>query len=54
MVVTRIDRNDLSKARDRAHILIGLAIAVSNVDQIIDIIKKSKDPSEAKRELLKN
>jgi DNA gyrase subunit A len=53
-IVTNRTRNDLSKARDRAHILIGLAIAVSNVDKIIDIIKKSKDPSEAKRELLKS
>jgi len=53
-IITNRTRNDLSKARDRAHILIGLAIAVSNVDKIIDIIKKSKDPNEAKRELLKS
>ena len=53
-IITNRTRNDLSKARDRTHILIGLAIAVSNVDKIIDIIKKSKDPNEAKRELLKS
>ena len=46
-------RYDLSKARDRAHTLIGLAIAVANVDSIIDIIKSSKDPNEAKTSLLK-
>ena len=53
-IITNRTRNDLSKARDRAHILIGLAIAVSNVDKIIDIIKKSKDPNEAKIALLKS
>ena len=53
-IIANRTRNDLSKARDRAHILIGLAIAVSNVDKIISVIKKSKDPSDAKRELLKS
>ncbi len=46
-------RYDLNKARDRAHVLTGLAIAISNVDQVIEIIKSSKDPSSAKIELLK-
>ena len=53
-VITGRTRFDLDKARDRAHVLIGLAIAVSNVDKIIEIIKKSKDPNTAKIELLKN
>ena len=42
----------LSKARDRAHVLIGLAIAVSNIDEVIAIIKNSVDPDEAKKILL--
>ena len=53
-VITGRTRFDLDKARDRAHVLIGLAIAVSNVDKIIEIIKKSTDPNTAKIELLKN
>ena len=43
---------DLKKAEDRAHILIGLATAVENIDQIIKIIKNSKDNQTAKRNLL--
>jgi DNA gyrase subunit A len=42
----------LSKARDRAHVLIGLAIAVSNIDEVIAIIKNTVDPDEAKKILL--
>ncbi len=52
-VISNRTRYDLSKARDRAHTLIGLAIAVANVDKVIDIIKSSKDPNEAKTSLLK-
>tara|TARA_B110001454_G_C12722320_1_gene435274 strand:+ start:1464 stop:4166 length:2703 start_codon:yes stop_codon:yes gene_type:complete len=52
-IVSLRTRYDLNKARDRAHVLTGLAIAISNVDQVIEIIKKSKDPSSAKIELLK-
>ena len=52
-IISNRTRYDLSKARDRAHTLIGLAIAVANVDSIIDIIKSSKDPNEAKTSLLK-
>ncbi len=52
-IISNRTRHDLSKARDRAHILIGLAIAVANVDSVIDIIKSSKDPNEAKTSLLK-
>ena len=52
-IISLRTRYDLNKARDRAHVLTGLAIAISNVDQVIEIIKSSKDPSSAKIELLK-
>ncbi len=42
----------LNKARDKTHILIGLAVAVSNIDEIVELIKKSKDAAEAKEKLL--
>ncbi len=42
----------LNKARDKTHILIGLAVAVSNIDEIVELIKKSKDAAEAKVKLL--
>ncbi len=44
---------DLRKARSRAHILEGLAIALANIDPIIALIKKSQTPAEAKQSLLK-
>ena len=43
---------DLKKAEERAHILIGLAAAVENIDQVIKIIKNSKDNETAKKNLL--
>jgi DNA gyrase subunit A len=43
---------DLKKAEERAHILIGLATAVENIDEIIKIIKNSKDTETAKKNLL--
>ena len=43
---------DLKKAEERAHILIGLATAVENIDEIIKIIKNSKDTENAKKNLL--
>ena len=43
---------DLKKAEERAHILIGLATAVENIDAIIKIIKNSKDNNTAKKSLL--
>ena len=52
-IISLRTRYELNKARDRAHVLTGLAIAISNVDQVIEIIKSSKDPSSAKIELLK-
>lgn len=42
----------LNKARDKAHILLGLTIAVSNIDEIIRIIKAASDPNAAKQELM--
>ena len=47
-VVTRRTVYDLRKARDRAHILEGLAIALANIDEIIELIKNSASPAEAK------
>jgi DNA gyrase subunit A len=51
-VVTRRTVFELSKARDRAHILEGLAIALSNIDEIITLIKQSPSPVVAKAALL--
>lgn len=51
-VVTRRCIYELRKARDKAHLLEGLGIALSNVDEVVDMIKKSKTPSEAKEKLL--
>jgi len=51
-VVTRRTVHDLGKARARAHILEGLAVALANIDSIIDLIKKSPTPAEAKQGLL--
>jgi DNA gyrase subunit A len=47
-VVTRRTVFDLRKARDRAHTLEGLAIALANIDPIIELIRKSPTPAEAK------
>ena len=51
-VVTRRTIFDLQKARDREHILEGLAIALSNIDPMIALIKQAKDAAEAKTKLL--
>jgi DNA gyrase subunit A len=50
-VIKRV-KFDLKKAEERAHILIGLATAVENIDEIIKIIKNSKDTETAKKNLL--
>ncbi len=50
-VIKRV-KYDLKKAEERAHILIGLAAAVENIDEVIKIIKNSKDISFAKKNLL--
>ncbi|MDP1957542.1 MAG: DNA gyrase C-terminal beta-propeller domain-containing protein, partial [Rhodocyclaceae bacterium] len=51
-VVTRRTAFELRKARDRGHILEGLAVALSNVDEIIALIKAAPTPADAKRELM--
>jgi len=51
-VVTRRTVFDLRKARDRAHVLEGLAVALSNVDEVIAIIKAAATPAIAKSELM--
>lgn len=52
-VVRRRTEFDLEKARDRAHILEGLRIALANIDKVIETIKKSKDKDEARENLMK-
>jgi DNA gyrase subunit A len=51
-VVTRRTKFDLNKARDRAHILVGLAIAVANIDELVALIRKAPDPQTAKEQLM--
>jgi DNA gyrase subunit A len=51
-VVTRRTVFELKKARERGHILEGLAVALSNVDDVIELIKRAPSPADAKRELL--
>lgn len=52
-VVRRRTQFDLNKAKDRAHILEGLVMALAHIDEIINTIKKSKDKEEAKNNLIK-
>ena len=52
-VITRRTTFLLGKARDRAHVLIGLAIAVANIDEVIAVIKASADPNIAREELMR-
>src|SRR3989339_812322 len=52
-VITRRTQFDLEKAKDRAHILEGLMIALKNIDEVIKVIKKSADKEEAKANLIK-
>ncbi len=51
-VITRRTIYELGKARERAHILAGLAVAVANIDDIIALIRNAKSPQEAKEGLL--
>ena len=51
-VVTRRTKFELNKARDRAHILAGLAIAVANIDEVVALIRRSPDPQTARVELM--
>ena len=52
-IVIKRTKFDLRKAEDRAHILEGLKIALSDIDKIIETIKKSPDPASAKDQLIK-
>jgi DNA gyrase subunit A len=52
-VVYRRTKHLLGKARDRAHVLVGLAIAVANIDEMIKLIRAAKDANEAREELMK-
>src|SRR4051812_32362432 len=51
-IVTRRTIHDLAKARDRAHVLEGLAVALANIDDVIALIKASPTPPEAKAALV--
>ena len=51
-VITRRTRFELNKARDRAHVLAGLAVAVANIDEVIRVIRTSPDPASAREALM--
>ncbi len=51
-VVTRRTIYELRKARERAHVLEGLAVALANIDEVIELIKASPNPAEAKQGLM--
>jgi DNA gyrase subunit A len=51
-VILRRSRYRLAKARERGHLLIGLAIAVANIDEVIRLIRASRDPAEARAALM--
>ncbi len=51
-VVYRRTKHLLGKARDRAHVLVGLAIAVANIDEVIKLIRAAKDANEAREALM--
>lgn len=51
-VITRRTKFELNKARERAHLLLGLVIAVTNLDEVVRIIRGSSSPAEAREKLL--
>ncbi|MBT0671042.1 DNA gyrase subunit A [Novosphingobium profundi] len=51
-VITRRTKFELNKARDRAHILLGLVVAVSNLDEVVRIIRGASNPADARAKLL--
>jgi DNA gyrase subunit A len=51
-VITRRSKHELAKARDRAHILLGLVVAVTNLDEVVKLIRGSATPAEARDKLL--
>ncbi len=52
VVVSRRTKHLLTKARERAHILVGLAIAVANIDEVIKLIRTAPDPATAREQLM--
>lgn len=51
-VITRRSKFELFKARERAHLLLGLVVAVTNLDEVVKLIRGSKTPAEAREKLL--
>ena len=51
-VITRRTKYELNHARDRAHVLVGLAIAVANIDEVIELIRRAPDPVVARERLM--
>ncbi|WP_291902460.1 DNA gyrase subunit A [Maricaulis sp.] len=51
-VVARRAKFELNKARDRAHVIIGLALAVANIDEVIALIRNAPNPTEAREQLM--
>ena len=51
-VISRRTKFLLRKARDRAHVLVGLAIAVANIDEVIKLIRSAPDPQTAREQLM--
>ncbi len=51
-VITRRSKYELLKARERAHILLGLVVAVTNLDEVVKLIRSSASPAEAREKLL--
>ncbi|MEQ7872754.1 DNA gyrase subunit A [Sphingomonas sp. ASV193] len=51
-VITRRSKYELAKARERAHLLLGLVVAVTNLDEVVKLIRGSASPAEAREKLL--
>jgi DNA gyrase subunit A len=51
-VVSRRTKHLLAKARDRAHVLVGLAVAVANIDEMIRLIRSAPSPAEAREQMM--
>jgi DNA gyrase subunit A len=51
-VITRRTKYDLAKARDRGHVLVGLAVAVANIDEVIRLIRAAPDAASAREQLM--
>jgi len=53
-VITRRTAYELARARERAHVLVGLAVAVANLDDMIKLIREAKDPQTAREQMLES